>query len=93
MRTPPRRLLKRPAPRPKTDTKLGMVLFDVKGLEGSTTLLIVPRVGTIEHVPNSYELGSCDQCGHATWVNSGFMATWRRRGLKVRIECLICTPV
>jgi hypothetical protein len=86
-RKPPKRILKRP--RDPLGGNLGIALFDLA--KGGTTLLIVPKVGQVQHLPRGYELDSCAECSSAVWVNRGFMATARRKGMKVRVECSGCS--
>jgi hypothetical protein len=88
MRKAPKRILKRP--RDSADGTMGMALFNLPDEVDGTTLLVVPRVGQVQHLPTGYELNTCDQCSSPVWVNSSFMAHYRRRGLKLRIECMGC---
>lgn len=86
MRTPPKRLLKRP--RDPLGDNLGLALFSLA--EGGTTLLITKRVGTVRKLPRGYELGSCAECNAPVWVNARFVAHYQRRNLALRIECQHC---
>jgi hypothetical protein len=87
MRTPPKRLRKRPSDPLKGN--LGMAMFDLA--KGGTTLLVSARVGSRGlKLPTGYELDTCEECGSAVWVNSGFVAHFRRNGKALRIECTDC---
>jgi hypothetical protein len=95
MRTPPRRLRRRPAQKIEPfapGNTLGMALFakDRSGHLDGSVLLVVPRVGSIRHLQNGYELGACDSCGHAVWQNATIVAGFHEKGTKVRTECMSC---
>ena len=76
MRIAPKRILKR-RPDP-LEGSMGMALFETG--KGGTTILITRRVGSVRKLPRGYELGECSSCKSPVWVNSGFMAHYRRGG-------------
>jgi hypothetical protein len=89
-RKPPKRLFRRH--RDPLDGSMGLALFGKpEDLRGGTTLLVVPRVGEIRKLPQGYELNTCNECSSPVWVNAGFMASSRRRGLKVEVSCSTCS--
>ena len=61
--------------------------------EGGTTLLVVPRVGQVQRLPQGYELNTCAQCSSPVWVNRRFVEHHRARGFAFRIECMDCCGV
>jgi hypothetical protein len=87
----PKRLLKRPGQK-RNPAPIGMIFWPSQGDPGMT-LLIVPRVGTIEHVPHGYQLGLCDNCSHVVWCNSQFVDHYESKGFKLRVECMTCVPL
>lgn len=85
-RTAPKRILKRPR-----DPIAGSMGPALSGQVDGVILLVVPRVGTVRHLPPGYELAECAECSSPVWANARFLSSRRRRGMKVRVECSTCS--